>query len=544
MSDTTRPTETTAPAPVPSPARPDLRGRFDLIVVGAGSAGSVIAARVAQAGRRRVLLVEAGPDYPDAASLPADLADGGRNSMYRHDWGYKHRPAPGQILFPLPRGRVVGGSSMVNTCIALRPQPRDLAEWVERGLPEWSWEACLPYFKRLERDLDFGHDREWHGDDGPLPLRRHRPEELVPWQSALLEACDRLGLPSCDDSNRPGTTGASPHAMNKVNGRRIGAAQAWLTPAVRALPNLTIASETLVRRVVFERAPGAEPRAVAVELLGRGAGPGAEATRVEADEIVLCAGAINTPGLLLRSGIGPRAELARLGVEVVAESPAVGARLLDHPGAALIFRPRLGAPTSRHDPLIQVVYRWGAEPGYANDMVLQAGSKFAMPRANWPLVSLMTAVGKSKGSGTLRWPSADPLARPIIDSAVLAHPEDHRRAVDALALAWELSQTPPMRAIARPFFPSARVAKDRALLGRRIFRFCDSGYHPSGTVPMGADDDRGAATDGRGRVRGVQGLVVADASLMPVIPSSHIHLTVLMMGERFGEWLAGGRAGA
>ena len=180
------------------------------IVVGAGAAGAVIAARLSEDPAHDVVLLEAGPDYADA--LPADLVDGSRNSMARHDWGYRYRATDGGlgrlIEQPFPRGRVVGGSSAVNTCIALRGQPHDYDEWASRGLPEWSFERCLPYFKKLEQDLDFGEP--WHGKEGPIPIRRHAASELVPWQAAFLEACAELGMPSCPDTNDPTTTGAGP----------------------------------------------------------------------------------------------------------------------------------------------------------------------------------------------------------------------------------------------------------------------------------------------------------------------------------------------
>ena len=157
----------------------------DTVVVGGGSAGAVIAARATENGTREVLLLEAGPDYPAPTELPSDLRDGTRNSMRHHDWKLWYRPVKGQLPFFFPRGRVVGGSSAVNTCIALRGQPFDYDEWAARGLPEWSWAKCLPAFKRLENDLDIVN--EWHSQDGPVPIRRHPHAELTPWNAAFLE---------------------------------------------------------------------------------------------------------------------------------------------------------------------------------------------------------------------------------------------------------------------------------------------------------------------------------------------------------------------
>jgi len=500
----------------------------ELVVVGAGAAGAVIAARSSENPEREVLLLEAGPDYGPTGALPADLDDGTRNSLRDHDWGYRHRPTTQQVILPLPRGKVVGGSSAVNTCIALRGVPSDYDEWAALGLPDWSWERCLPAFKRLENDLDFRD--EWHGQDGPIPLRRHPPHELTPWHGAFLEACDAAGYPRCPDHNHPAARGHGPHAMNKIDGRRMGAGRCYLDGRVRARGNLRIQVNTLVRRVLFENR-----KVIGVEVERQGT-----VERIATRRVVLAAGAIATPGILLRSGVGPREEIARLGVELVADVPAVGARLLDHPGSAFFLLPRPGV-VDLAGPLIQVALRLRSDGSdHDNDMQIQAGMGVHLPGFSVPLVTLMCQVGKPRGAGSIRFPSADPHARPEIHSRLLEDPEDRAHAVHQLQLALALAQQPAMRRLATPIYPPAPVLRRRSWLDGYVRRISDSGYHPSGTVPMGPEGSPAAATDGRGRVRGVEGLLVADASLMPTIPTANTHLPTLMIGERFGEWLRDG----
>lgn len=501
----------------------------DTLIVGAGAAGSVIAARVTEDASHDVLLLEAGPDYPPGGPLPTDLVDGSRNSMRAHDWGYAMAPTPRARPMAFPRGRVVGGSSAVNTCIALRGMPYDFDEWAARGLPDWSWEQCRPAFLRLERDLDITD--EHHGQGGPVPIRRHPPAELVPWQAAFLAACDELGFTSNPDANRPDTTGYAPHPMNKVDGTRMSAARCYLTAEVRARPGLRIQPGAHVVRVLF-----AGNRATGVEVVVRG-----ERTVITAGRVVLAAGAIATPGILLRSGIGPRAELARLGVERVADVPGVAARLLDHPGVAMFYLPRAGVAGSG-DPLLQTHLRYSAEgSARLNDMQLQPGSALPLPIGDLPALSIMAAVGKPKGHGLLRFPTALAHQKPVIEVRALSHPDDLEQAAEALELAWLLSTTRPMRELATLLLPAERGLGSRARFREIARRQCGSGYHPCGTAPMGAEDDPLAVTDGRGRVRGVEALTIADASLMPTVPSGNIHLPSLMIGERFGEWLRDSR---
>lgn len=489
------------------------------IIVGAGAAGAVIAARLTESDNQDVLLVEAGPDY--GHDIPPDLADGTRNSLTAHDWGYTHRPSARMPVLPMPRGRVVGGSSAVNTCIALRGQPRDYDEWSEMGLDGWSWEECLPAFRRLETDLDFPTAAH-HGDSGPLKVRRHPASELTPWSQAFLDACGEVGIPSCEDTNAPGATGAGVHAMNKINGRRLSAAEAWLTPETRARPNLSILADTQVRRVILR-----DGRVQGVEVQ-----TGGEVRVLNCHRVVLCAGAFGTPGILLRSGIGPREELERLGVTVEVEAPGVGCQLLDHPGSAMFFRPGPEVRWDESHPIIQTAALLEPGDGHLNTLQLQAGSivptKWGCPRA----VSLMMTLCKPKSVGSLRFSSAAVDAKPMVNSALYSHPDDRALAGKGLRMLGRLADSNAMRHLGPCFYPTRWVARRQNWLEAWAPFACDSGYHPCGTVPMGR------ATDARGRIDGVQGLRVADASLFPTIPASNTHIPTLMVGERFGEWLA------
>jgi choline dehydrogenase len=468
---------------------------FDAAVVGGGTAGCVLAARLSQNGDRRVCLIEAGPDYGhrSEARWPDDLLDP-RSFTFTHDWG-----TGGEDERSLG-ARVIGGCSVHNACMALTGTAADYDEWGE----EWSYERFAPYLVRARRMLHVA------------PANTFEP---APFHTAFLEAAAALGLPFLDDPHdlaRPTGVGRLP--ANVVDGVRWSTALAYLDDA-RSRPNLTIVADTLVDRVVLDGT-----RAVAVTT--------AAGDRIDAATVVLAAGAYFTPAILLRSGLGPEEELARHRI-TVAEALPVGERLLDHHGTGIRWSPTdaLDRETAGH------VARTG--PLFRPHAVVTAASGACAPDA-WDLHLLSwtnpadDAIGyeasmsvfhmKPRSAGRVGLRSRDPAELPVVERGFLRDPGDLATVVEGLELARALaSQEPVARLLGHELAPGA---EDLSAYATRTMR---NYFHPAGTCGIGR------VCDPRGRVLGIDGLVVADASVMPTIPRANTNLTTVAVAERIAE---------
>ena len=484
---------------------------YDAAVIGAGSAGCVLAARLAQQGAS-VLLLEAGPDYKSESSLPQDIADA-RMPTFTHDWGY--RSVPGRLgrELPLPRGRLIGGCSATNACFALRGSPADYDRWAAMGNAGWSFTECLPFFCAAEADYDFG-SAPWHGASGPLPIRRYSEGERNGFQQELILAAIRHGHPFVEDHNAPGAVGVGPTPVNAVGGVRMSTALAYLGP-LRGLPNLTIRADALVDRVLLQSG-----RAIGVQL----ASPN---EIIGADLVILAAGTYGSPALLMRSGIGPAAELVALGAQCHVDLPGMGRNLADHPWVPA----PLPVTISTDGPGFQTILTWhSSDADSSGPPDLQIFAQGPFNNQGRAIASLCAAVLKPHSRGRVTLNSLDPAVPPVIELALLTDDRDMRRLIEGLRYARQLLATPDFDPVAEEGSQRSGDLNDRELAAQ-IWSTVRTYHHPIGTCSMGPDPAQ-AVVDSTGHVHGTKQLLVADASIMPEIPSANTNLPTIMIAER------------
>ncbi|WP_166459812.1 mycofactocin dehydrogenase MftG [Amycolatopsis pithecellobii] len=515
------------------------REEFDVIIVGSGSCGGALAARLTGDPDRRVLVLEAGAVYESVAALPqrvrdpADVSGGMPGSP--HNWELTGEFADGFVA-PVARGKVIGGSSSINAAYFIRGTKENFTEWAALGNDEWSYEKVLPFYKRSESEKDFPHDTEHHGTTGPIPVQREPIDRAPEFTRAFTDAAIGLGFPVEDDKNGPGSGGVGPVPTNISHGLRVSSAVGYLIPNL-GRTNLTVKGGVQVTRVLFQGT-----RCIGVEASVEG-----RTQRFHARQTVLSAGALRTPQLLMLSGIGPARQLKEHGIEVLADVPGVGQNLMDHPKMSSPWTFSGTFPVLPGRNVMTSNLNWTAEgSGQAGDLEILpfVASRASMFRVDTDAVAMrvpavQVSVMQEDSRGEVTLASADPLGNPRMKWNFFQQESDRVRIREGMKVLDELFHSAPMRAIGAKLLSLDKtdLASNAAMDAWMISHLNYAG-HPSCTCKMGPDTDPMAVVDQYGTVRGVENLRICDQSVFPKLTSRGPAATAYLLGERMSAFFA------